>query len=59
MLARTRERGEEREKSGMFLDSCLNKQMGVGVSSCDREHRNRFQGVDYECDYEQNQDNVQ
>lgn len=29
--------GEKRGKSGMFLDFCLNKQMGGGVSACGRE----------------------
>lgn len=33
-------------KSGMFLDSCLNKQMGGGVRACGREQRNRLQGVE-------------
>lgn len=41
VLACTR---EARDKAGMFLGSCLNKQMGSGVSSCDREQRSRFQG---------------
>lgn len=46
LLPCTRGRGEERGKSGMFLDSCLNKQMGVEVSACGREQRNRLQGVE-------------
>lgn len=45
LLPCTRGRGEERGKSGMFLDSCLNKQMGVGVSARGREQRNRLQGM--------------
>ena len=46
MLPCTQGLGEKRGKAGMFLDSCLNKQMGGGVSACGREQRNRLQRVE-------------